>query len=266
MIVLAIYFSVLMAGLATMLIDGLGWLALLVYVAGMPLGAIAVWRLQDRPLSRLGYASYPRQNRHIVLGTIASLGTITALFIVLSGVGWADLPPGGSDVWQLAIIITIQQVVVAVIEEVTFRGVIQQILTDVLGHKRGWIGASALFGFFHAPNIVHQNVPTGHIPLTITTLTLMGLVFGWAFQRTNSHLALPIALHFGWNTASLNLEDTLNLSLSGPAWLTGVSTWFPESGVLGFIALIMLAFIIRTVKENETDWDQRDDDFGAARF
>jgi membrane protease YdiL (CAAX protease family) len=255
MIVLAIYFSVLMAGLATMLI-GLGWLALFVYFAGMPLGAIAVWRLLDRPLSTLGYAPYSHQNRHLVLGTIAGLGTIMALFVVLYGVGWANLPSREPDVWQLAIIITIQQVIVAVIEEVTFRGVIQQILTDVLDHKRGWIGASMLFGLFHVPNIVNQNVPTGHIPLTITTLTLMGLVFGWAFQRTNFHLALPIALHFGWNAASFNLEDTLHLSLSGPSWLTGVSTWFPESGVLGFMALIMLALIIRRVKNDETDWDQ----------
>lgn len=241
MITLAIYYSLLVAGLATMLADGLGWVAFVTYFIGMPFGAIVLWY---RSGQQLVMPVYTRHLHHLAWGTISAAGTVGGIFAVLIIAGWVSVPNVDTGVW-LVISIVGQQIIVAIIEEFAFRGVIQSILVTHLGPVRGLISAAVLFGAFHIPNILHQAVPWEHIPITLINLTLMGLVFGWAFQRTHNHLALPVALHFGWNAISFSLQDALTLNFSGPAWLTGTADWFPESGILGTIGLILLGIVIQ---------------------
>lgn len=244
MIPLAIYYSLLVAGLATMLADGLGWVAFLTYFVGMPGGAIALWYISSHRSVISVYGRRPNRVHDLIWGTLSAAGSVGAIFGLLIITGWASVPNIDMGVWWLVISITVQQIVVAVIEEFSFRGVIQSILSAHFGPARGLASAAVLFGVFHIPNILHQDVPWEHVPITLANLSLMGLVFGWAFQRTQHHLALPVALHFGWNAISFSLQDAMTLSFTGPDWLTGTVRWFPESGVLGTIGLVILGIAL----------------------
>lgn len=238
------YYAVLVAGLGAMLADGLGLLALAVYYVWMPLGAVLVWRLTTGRLRGLGVGVYPGVVRHLLAGGLAAAGMVGALFAVMALADWVTWDRA---TWQwagLVIGVAGQQLVVAMLEELAFRGVIQQVLVAQVGWRRGLLGAAVLFGLFHVPNIAYQEVPLAHVPLTVVALSLMGVVFGWAFERGGRTLALPVALHAGWNMACFGLEDVYAFRFTGPAWLTGVTAWFPESGALGLVGLLLLGSVV----------------------
>jgi membrane protease YdiL (CAAX protease family) len=239
-----LYFGLLIGGLSTMLLDELGWVAFTIYCAGMPLGALLLWRLCRGSFSIPGILPYRGVVHHFILGTTGSLAAVLLVYGALRAAGWLHVTTLNWTIAGLVIGVAAQQFVVAVIEEFTFRGVIQTLFSHSTGPSRGLLIASSLFGLFHLPNILHQGVRGLYIPLTVAVLTLMGIVFGWAFARTNQHLALPVALHFGWNTACFGLEAVHDFSFSGPGWLTGVAEWFPESSVMGALGLGVLGLLV----------------------
>ncbi len=243
MLLILLYFGLMVGGLSTMLLDGLGWVAFAVYYIGMPSGALILWYAAGGALARrqrLSGATIPL----VVFGAAGAALIVVGLYGAQRAVGWLHVSALDWTVSGLVFGVFAQQFVVSAIEEFAFRGVIQTLLCRIAGPTRGLIGASVLFGLFHLPNILFQGVTGLHIPLTVMVLTLMGAVFGWGYLRTGQHLALPIALHFGWNTACFGLEAINDFSFSGPRWLTGVAAWFPESGVLGALALIVLGVLV----------------------
>lgn len=242
-LLILIYFGLVVGGLGTMLLDGLGWVASAVYYVGIPLGALILWRASGRAPTP-GVRLYPAAARHVVPGAAGAALIVGGLYGVLRAAGWLHVTTLDWSVAGLVVGVAAQQIVVAGIEEFAFRGVIQSLLCRITGPARGLMGAAVLFGLFHLPNILYQGVGGLHIPLTVAILTLMGLVFGWAYARSGQHLALPVALHFGWNTACFGLEAVRDLSFSGPRWLTGVAAWFPESGLLGALGLVTLGILV----------------------
>jgi membrane protease YdiL (CAAX protease family) len=241
MILLAVYYILLLGGLATMLLDGLGWVSFVVYFGWMPLGAVGLWRLQGRSWRQLRPAHLPV--RQSMLGVAGAAGIVASGGLLLFAGGWLDAHPiDQAALWSI-VSLAAHQLVVAGFEELAFRGVCQRLLTARYGPAWGLAGASALFGTFHIPNIVYHNVPKGHIPVTVGALVLMGIILGWAYQRTAHNLMLPVALHFGWNVASFSLQDVLIESFTGPRWITGVTDWVPESGLFGLVGLASLGIM-----------------------
>lgn len=240
-----IFYLILFGGLATMLLDGWGWVAWGVYLFVMPVGALAVrraalhsWPAVLRPVTRqpLGRA---------VLAAVLAAALVLVLFALLSLTGWVEAEGHGVNLRTLFTGVLGPQLLVACWEELTFRGALQPIATHHLGQKAGLMVASALFGLFHLPNILHHEVPAALIPQTVAALILMGAIFGLAALRDGGYLALPIALHFGWNGACFGLEEVFSYRFVGPPWLTGTAAWFPESGLLGAATLMVLAGISR---------------------
>jgi len=229
--VLLAYYSLLIAGLAAMLAPGLGWLALATYYVWMPLGALGVWALNGRQPRELGIRFGWRSARQFVLGAggAASAG----------GLSWTAR--------QVVFGLVVQQAIVAAIEELAFRGVLQPTLAAAWGPWRGLAAAAILFGLFHLPNILYQDVPPALIPVTLISLTVMGIAFGLAYHLTRGWLALPVGLHFGWNVIAFGFEDGFAPDFTGPQWIAGAPEWFPESGVLGCAALAGLSAIIYRV-------------------
>jgi membrane protease YdiL (CAAX protease family) len=225
-----------------MLFSGFGWLALITYYLWMPLGALILWRQSSGRYVTLGLSRYPGYIRHILVGMAGAAGAVLAVFVLMRASGWIEIADTGSNLPKILASILVQQAVVAALEELTFRGVIQQLLVARFAFLRGLVGTSAAFGFFHLPNILVHDVPTEMIPLTVLNLTLMGLVFGWAFQQTGHHLALPIALHWGWNVACFGLVESQTLRFSG--WIAGVPDWFPESGLSGTVGLVAVGWLV----------------------
>ena len=239
--IIAVYYILLLIGLGSMLVDGLGALSLAVYFLGMPLGAYAVgrshglrWRIAPALAPALARA-FPRA----LFGAVIAFGLVTGQIVVMRLAGWVTLTDRSWQFAGLIVGLVAQQAVVASIEEFTFRGVIQTVLARHFGAGAGLGIAALLFGAFHLPNILYQDVTGWAISITLANLTLMGVVLGAAYQR-GSALILPVALHFGWNVASFGVEWLYSMTFSGPELLTGQTAWFPESGLLGTGGLALL--------------------------
>jgi membrane protease YdiL (CAAX protease family) len=240
-----IFYLILFGGLTTMLLDGWGWVAWGVYLFVMPVGALAVrratlhsWPAVLRPVTRqtLGRAA---------LATVLAAALVLVLFALLSLTGQVEAEKHGVSLRTLLTGVLGPQLLVASWEELTFRGALQPVAIRHLGQKAGLMVASALFGLFHLPNILYHEVPAALIPQTVTALILMGAIFGLATLRDGGYLAVPIALHYGWNSACFGLEEAFSYRFVGPQWLIGTSAWFPESGLLGAATLMVLAGIAR---------------------
>jgi membrane protease YdiL (CAAX protease family) len=135
-------------------------------------------------------------------------------------------------------------VLVAVGEELTFRGYVQTNLQE--GTRRAGAGAialvlsSLLFGIFHAmnPNLTW---------MALLNLFLAGMALGYGYLATGN-LWLPIAYHLSWNTiqgpifglavSGVRYGGLLALSDRGPAsWVTG-GAFGPEGGLVGTLVLL----------------------------
>lgn len=241
---LAVYHIVLWAGLYTMVIDGLGWIAFAAYTIVLPLGALAIWFIFRRRLPALKANIHPGALRHALTGSMLAATVPAAIFGLLLVLNWVTDVQHDTSVSGVITAILIPQVFVATAEEFAFRGVTQPALTARFGPAAGLGVTALLFGVFHIPNVLYQNVPAALIPLAIGTLTLMGWVFGQAYRRTGQRLVLPIALHYGWNIASFGVEDMLYYDTAGPRWIAGSPAWFPESGLLGTLGLALLGLAI----------------------
>lgn len=89
-------------------------------------------------------------------------------------------------------------------EEVLWRGAVQQAFKSAgLPRLLAMIGASALFALVHW-NAVPPEARAGALP----ALFLLGLLFGWLFERCGTLLA-PFAAHAAFNAANLILFSTL---------------------------------------------------------
>ena len=240
---LLVYFALLLGGLTTMLVDGLGLFSFLVYYAGMPLGAVAVWRVSGRSIAALFRRDDVHSLWRALIGAVGAAAAVGLVFAALAALGWAALDEPRATIGRFVLILGAQQGLVAGFEELAFRGVIQTLLVDRLGLGRGLAGAAGLFGLFHLPNLIYQDVPASLIPVALGNLTVMGLVFGAAFERGGRRLALPIGLHLGWNMAAYSMEDGFGLRLSGPALFTGDPAWYPESGVAALIGLALAGWL-----------------------
>jgi membrane protease YdiL (CAAX protease family) len=239
-IALTLYYLALVGGLATMLVADLGWIAWGTYLVGMPLGAVALRLSQRAAHSGHDLAITGPALARAGLGALLAGALVLGLFALMLGVGWAAVQSHQISLRSIALGVLGPQFLVAMWEEFAFRGAIQPVVVRRWGAVRGLAAASLLFGAFHLPNILYQDVPPELIPLTVATLTLMGLVFGLAYQRGGG-LALPVALHFGWNSACFAIGEVATYRLTGPQALAGTTAWFPESGLLGAAALAVLA-------------------------
>ena len=239
-IALAIYYLILLGGLATMLFEDRGWVAWGSYFVVMPLGAAAL-RISQHRARPFGDLTISRPVlARAGLGALLAGVLVLWLFVLLLGAGRAQVDSHSIGLRSIVVGALGPQFLVALWEEFAFRGAVQPLAVRRWGTVRGLAAASLLFGAFHLPNIVYQDVPPELIPLTVANLTLMGLVFGWAYQRGGG-LVLPVALHFGWNSACFAIEEIATYRLTGPLALVGTAAWFPESGLLGMAALALLA-------------------------
>jgi membrane protease YdiL (CAAX protease family) len=81
-------------------------------------------------------------------------------------------------------------VLLAACEEIVWRGLVQSLLAEKLGPRRGWIAASVLYALAHAPTLVTLRDPVvGYNPLIV--LLALGCGLCWAFLRERTGRLLP---------------------------------------------------------------------------
>src|SRR5208282_2208082 len=149
--------------------------------------------------------------------------------------------------------------VVSVIEEILFRGVLQGVVRKTAVDGFAILSVAALFAAVHFLNPRGGTVPVeihwwsglGLLPGTLwqfrqpalllggfTTLLLAALILGYARDRTRS-LWMPIGLHAGWVLGKMGLIDATRQSQAwpwvGPNILVGLAPFLTLLAVGGIV-------------------------------
>jgi len=173
----------------------LPWLGLVVpYVL---LGALAAWRLRrDEQWSVLSSFRPGDPSIGILLGIVLVLATwaLGALLLPLQAVQHA---------WVLRVfllagdtatpLVSFWLVLLALCEELVWRGWIQAELSRELGLRRGWLIGALAYAAAYVPTLVTLSDPAaGHNPLLV--LAALGCGLCWAFLRERTGRLLPSIL------------------------------------------------------------------------
>jgi membrane protease YdiL (CAAX protease family) len=140
----------------------------------------------------------------------------------------------------------ILQVLVAVGEEVSFRGNILQNLADKTGNKTGIILSSFMFSAIHVPSFIYSGLDIQRLTIAFMVIGLLGAIASIIYL--NYGLLSAITFHFAWNFLQYNIfnlnrgQGIMKTSYTGMNMLTGGS-FGPEAGLLGLI-IVMLALIV----------------------
>lgn len=107
------------------------------------------------------------------------------------------LGQSGDPLW-IAVTALVAVLMAPIVEEILYRGALQQALNGIgMPRTLSMLGASALFALAHWGSLV-----AGSEAGALTMLLLLGLVFGWTYERTGSMWA-PFAAHAAFNAANL---------------------------------------------------------------
>ncbi|TKR25970.1 CPBP family intramembrane glutamic endopeptidase [Natronomonas salsuginis] len=144
--------------------------------------------------------------RYVSGGTALALGVAIGLSYVLSLLG---LVPGSviedvgvRDPTFFLALAVLSVILVAPVEELLFRGVIQGRLRGRFGPRSAIAGSSLLFGAMHLSNY------TGSVPPIVagaSLIAVIGAVFGALYERTGN-LAVPILVHAIYNVVLLAIS------------------------------------------------------------
>ena len=141
--------------------------------------------------------------------------------------------------------------VVAVGEEILFRGIVFRMLDERWGTWVALIVSALIFGFVH---ITNDNATVwSSVAIAVEAGLLLGAAYKWA-----GNLWLPIGIHWAWNffqgpifgfAVSGNATQSLiKPAIDGPLWMTG-GTFGAEASVpafvLGLAAAVLFIFIKR---------------------
>lgn len=147
--------------------------------------------------------------RYLVAGLVASfLAAFLQIAITDAIVPAIELSPGFAEYSGLGQVTGIGLLVGTVLslvligpaEEFLFRGVIQGRLRESLGPESTIGIASLIFALFHVYPVVLLSPPLAVIAHMAAYYTLMGVIFGWVYHRTDN-LVAPALVHGTFNAA-----------------------------------------------------------------
>jgi uncharacterized protein len=181
--------------------------------AYVPLGILAFWRM-DRDGTMLDLFRW--RSGDIALGGAVAIGLAASMYF-----GRQMVAPRGSvnEAWLMRlylhlgempaertklVLLSLGIIAVAALEEIVWRGLVQQVLEEWLGARGGWLSATALYALAHVPTIWLLAMPSaGENPLLPLAAAYCGIVWGFLTARLQR---LPPALvsHvlFTWGLAA----------------------------------------------------------------
>lgn len=163
-----------------------------------------VWLLERRTLRETGLFALPALGRRLAAGL--ALGAFPVLghaaLLVAAGL-YAFSWPGDATLAE-AIGLGAVLLVVAVDEEIRFRGLIFRTLDQGAGSWVAMAASGVLFGLLHADN-------RGATPLGVAVVAAGGVMLAACYLLHRS-LWIPIGFHFAWNTT---MGLVLGLPISG---------------------------------------------------
>jgi len=167
----------------------------------------------------------------IVIGILALTHAYTAHFASWHGLGTA----------------LVLFLIVALFEELLFRGVIFRLIEQMTGTWIALALSAALFGLLHIAN------PGATVFSSIAIALEAGVLLALAYVLTRS-LWFAIGIHWGWNLFEGPIFGTqvsgtqftatvLHASMHGQSWLTG-GKFGPEAGLVAIIVCVATAVIV----------------------
>lgn len=225
-------------------------------------------RLEIKSMAAMGFAGKAHGGSLLTRGWVLGACSLALMLLVMTLCGSRLVARDFSGPWDLAFQLVhafLTGVVVALIEEVFFRGFILQSLRKDLGPGMAIFWTSLFFGIVHFFNAADLPSPAGYAPLYgfkaiayffqpllvpaewipgFIGLFLVGVVLAYSCVRTGS-LYLSIGLHAGWVFAIKGEDPFL-------ARVDTVSPWFfgggdVVTGVFGWIMLLVMLGIVRKI-------------------
>lgn len=184
---------------------------------------VAGYRLYVHKVERRGVTEFGARGAGRELG--AGLGLGAAMFLAVIGILAAAgtyRVSGGNGLAALLVPST-ELILVALFEEILFRGVLQRNIERALGTWPAVVISAVVFGLAHIPN---ANATAAAIGVTVVA----GLLFAAAYLATR-RLWLAVGMHFAWNFMSDAIfsvttpghagKGVLVGDMAGPSWLAG---------------------------------------------
>lgn len=142
--------------------------------------------------------------RALAVGLVASLGVYAAL---VAGVALLEVPvsqhaiageiAGGGPAFAAALVV-LALLVNGPVEELLFRGVIQDRLAAAMDERLAVAVAAVVFALAHLPVYFAGGVAA--VAVTTTTLAVLGGIWGWVYARTDN-VVVPALCHGLYNAA-----------------------------------------------------------------
>jgi len=222
------------------------------------LGVVATFLLARLWIERRPFADLGLSTRHLVrnllLGFLLGFLLQGATIGILALAGWYHIT--SLALTSAAIVLIVQglgiHLLVALLEEGVFRGIIFRLLERSLGSWIAIILSGLFFGLAHLQN------PGATLFGALAVALEAGILLGAAYMLTRN-LWLAVGIHWAWNffegpffgTAVSGIEsnagNTLIVStMSGPQIWTG-GTFGPEAGVVALLACLAASAILLIV-------------------
>lgn len=213
---------------------------------------------ETHPLRTMGLFSRPTAPREWALGAAVSWGMVAV--IVLPMVFARALSPAFD--WSTSALLTflinlLTLAVLALTQEIAFRGYPFQRLIDAIGEAWTAVIMSLIFALVHMQNPFATRA-------SFCTAFLFGLICSVAYIRTRA-LWLPFGLHFGWSASvalifGLPLDGSFDFpavvqtnSTQGPIWLTGGI--LGPAGSLFAIPVLIAGMVVLVRSTREYAWE-----------
>lgn len=228
------------------------------------LALIGMWpllrALGARSRSEIGLAQTDHWTTDIPAGVLIGWGLVALAAGICLAVGAAELDSKVSVASRIPAAL-LSAVVVAILEEILFRGAILTALCRVWGATGGLWASSALYAIVHffsrAPDPTEVQWDSGFFILGgmlqgfidfeqvipgFFSLTLLGVILGLAYQKTGA-LFMSMGIHGGIVFGAKLFSAAANSAPGANVWLWGteklIDGWFAFS----LMALVTLAFL-----------------------
>lgn len=169
------------------------------------LGGISLFYLwiTDEPITFFKFDTDDILEDVLLIGGIALLvfgaSMISTIITTVVGIEGAENAVQGSleqDPRNIYVFIALSILVVGPLEELFFRGVVQEHFTKLFSEYTAIIFGAVIFSAIHIPSIIGDS-PASYVPY-LSVLFVGGALFGYAYYRTQN-LAVPMLAHGFYN-------------------------------------------------------------------
>jgi membrane protease YdiL (CAAX protease family) len=171
----------------------------------------------------------------------ALLGLGTLILFAVKQLGWTNASFHASDFFIALVLMCM----VALSEEMVFRGYILNNLMQSMNRRAALGISAALFALAHGGNmgitsIASVNLFLGGLLLGINYIYTRSLWFGIFFHFSWNFFQGPV---FGYEVSGLPLQSVLHPYLHGPWWITGAPFGFEGSLITTFLFIVALLLL-----------------------